>query len=81
MLLGNGYVNLNNNNFTSLADIILPSELTNAIVVDLCNNYLTSQNISVVTATHTLDLMFQGVKEGETLTEGQLLSVYYGAIY
>lgn len=75
-LLENGYVNLKNNYVESLSDITLPSELQDPILVDLNNNYLVNQTISSYTIIHSLNLMFQGVKQEDVLLEGSLLEVY-----
>jgi Leucine-rich repeat (LRR) protein len=73
---GNGYVNLKNNAFETLSQITLPSEQETAIIVDLNNNYLTSQNIASITQTHQLNLLVQGIKQNDSVLEGHLLEVY-----
>jgi hypothetical protein len=74
--LGNGYVNLNNNKITTLQNIVLPSEGMTPIIVDLINNYIVDEQIQNYTTTHTLELLFQGVKQGDVIKEDSLLQVY-----
>ena len=70
---GNGYVNLKNNKFSEISNIILPSEQLEPIIVDLNNNYLVNVNISTI---HTLNFLFQGVLQNDVLIEASLLKVY-----
>jgi len=75
---GSGYVNLKNNKFTQLENIILPNEQSEPIIVDLNNNYLVNENITTI---HTLNFLFQGAQKDDILLEGSFLKVYESDYY